>query len=270
MCLLVELNSKNPLQFLREIVMLLKKHVCSRALLMFLTGLGTQTLHADSFMSNFTEMPNSRPHLVIQAGAFLIDKAQSKNVSAFIGDRFNEDDSGNVNGLLGLGLYFNGAEGERVNFTYGINAFYLGKTSLRGGGVAALDPDLIWSYEHSLTNYPIYFGTKLDIGNKNNERYGFTMDFGLGPNIRVTNNAFQESLDGEVIRVNGDQTKVVFSGMVGVGFRVSEVFGMAPLECGYRFFYLGKSDFSARTRQIVTSLDSGESYANALLCSVTI
>ncbi|MDR3443261.1 MAG: hypothetical protein P4L65_09605 [Legionella sp.] len=255
--------------------MLLKKHVCSRTLLMFLTGLGAQALHADSYMSNFTDVPGSRPHVVIQAGGFIINKAQSQhiNINGLIGDHFSADSSSDGNGLLGLGLFFNGAEGERVNFTYGINAFYLGKTYVSGTVTAEAQPAPVWRYKHTQTSYPIYFDAKLDIGNKNNERYGFTMDFGLGPNIMVTGNVIQQSLDNGFTNSERNflgQTNIVFSGMAGVGFRISEVFGQAPLECGYRFFYLGKGDFSKTTNQLLTQFKTGTTYANALLCSVTI
>lgn len=99
------------------------------------------------------------------------------------------------------------------------------------------------------------------------------MDFGLGPNIMVTGNVIQQSLDNNFTNSERNflgQTNVVFSGTVGVGFRISEVFGQAPLECGYRFFYLGKGDFSKTTNQLLTQFETGTTYANALLCSVTI
>ena len=52
--------------------------------------------------------------------------------------------------------------------------------------------------------------------------------------------------------------------------KLNHIFGEAPLECGYRFFYLGQGDFNVLTNQVLTTLNTGTAYANAVICSITV
>jgi len=63
---------------------------------------------------------------------------------------------------------------------------------------------------------------------------------------------------------------VTFTAMAGVGLKLNNIFGRAPLECGYRFFYLGQGDLSKNTDQLLNTLKTGNNYANALICSVIV
>lgn len=66
------------------------------------------------------------------------------------------------------------------------------------------------------------------------------------------------------------RNKSTLTAMMGIGLKLNNVFGKLPFECGYRFFYLGKAGFNALTNQTTNSLNTGNSYANALMCAVTI
>lgn len=57
----------------------------------------------------------------------------------------------------------------------------------------------------------------------------------------------------------------MFSATVGFGVKMNYVFGPAPLECGYRFFYLGQGKLEASSNQALNTLNTGSVYANALL-----
>ena len=65
-------------------------------------------------------------------------------------------------------------------------------------------------------------------------------------------------------------TQETFTAMAGIGLRIHHVFGEAPLECGYRFFYLGQGHLHINNDLYQNQLKTGNNYANALLCSVTI
>ena len=82
----------------------------------------------------------------------------------------------------------------------------------------------------------------------------------------------ETSLDGITLPDNAfsSRSNVVFSATAGLGLRLNNAFGQVPLECGYRFFYLGQGNFNSKSNQLMNTLTTGESYANALICSVTI
>ncbi|KTD44631.1 Uncharacterised protein [Legionella quateirensis] len=42
--------------------------------------------------------------------------------------------------------------------------------------------------------------------------------------------------------------------MAGVGFRINHVLGKIPLDCGYRYFYLGKGSFYKNNDEWLTTL----------------
>ncbi len=66
------------------------------------------------------------------------------------------------------------------------------------------------------------------------------------------------------------RTTTTFSATVGASLRLKQVFGELPLECGYRFFYLGKGKFNVSSNQVLNSLETGDGYANAIICAVNV
>jgi len=67
-----------------------------------------------------------------------------------------------------------------------------------------------------------------------------------------------------------NKTTTEFSATAGASLNFDHVFGDAPLECGYRFFYLGQGSFNVINDQVKNTLKTGTVYANAVMCSVVI
>lgn len=66
------------------------------------------------------------------------------------------------------------------------------------------------------------------------------------------------------------KTTTGFSVTTGLGIKLNQFFGQAPLECGYRFFYLGKGSFNTQSNEVLNTLNTGSDFANAVTCSITI
>lgn len=209
----------------------------------------------------------------LQLGIFsaLQGKAQQININGLIGDYFSINNKAKQNVLVGLGYFIDGLEKHWFNLAYGINLFYLAHASVNG---AVTQEDLFTNlaYSYSITNYPIYIASKAQIKNSSN-KYNFTLDFGIGPNIINTSNFHETSIDGGITipdSIFSGHTSTAFSVTAGVGIKLHNIFGRAPLECGYRFFYLGKGQLNKLTKEVLNTLSTGNSYANALVCSITV
>jgi hypothetical protein len=230
----------------------------------------------NSGQSFINTLKNLHSKKSIQLGGFIASqgKAQNIDITGLIGDHFSvnkHNNSNNSNGIVGLGYYLDDQETNRFTVSYGINAFYLARTGVNG---LVTQEQLFTnlSYRYSITNYPIYFGTKALIKNKASDKFNLTLDAGIGPNIITTSSVNETSLDGITIpdKTYSGRTTATFSAMAGVGIQMNNVFGHAPLECGYRFFYLGRGSFNKLNNQLINTLNTGNGYANALLCTLTI
>lgn len=83
----------------------------------------------------------------------------------------------------------------------------------------------------------------------------------------------ENALPGGVIVPGNDfsgTTNVAFSVTVGAGVKINNAFESTPIECGYRFFYLGKGDFKRNTVQLLNDLNTGQTFGNAIMCSMHI
>lgn len=216
---------------------------------------------------------------VLQLGWFTTTQGKSQHVDieGLIGDYFKVKKSTAQNFLLGAGYYFRGFDtvqepccGVDASFLYGINAFYLLPTQVRG---VVVQEDLFTnlSYRYSRANYPIYFATKALI------RFGgcqdLTIDLGIGPNIVETSGFKEKSLDGGVTlpdHIFAGKTVVVFSAMAGLGWRIHHLFGNLSLGIDYRFFYLGEGELKKVNSQVKNRLHTGNSYGNALFVSISL
>lgn len=241
-------------------------------------GLSTQSVastptHSHNWATFVNKLKTAHSNKSIQLGGFIENqgKSQNININGLIGDHFSVSNPNGSNGLVGIGYYLNGQETNRFDLSYGVNAFYLAKTSVNG---LVTQEQLFTnlSYYYSTTNYPIYFGVKALIKNEMSSKYNITLDVGIGPNIIKTSSVNETSLDGITIpdKTYSGRTTATFSAMAGTGIRMNNVFGRAPLECGYRFFYLGQGSFNKLNNQLINTLSTGNSYANALLCTLTI
>lgn len=210
---------------------------------------------------------------VIQVGWFTATQGKSQHVDidGLIGDDFSVSKSSDQNILVGIGYHFDGCDICQTSILYGINAFYLAPTTV-SGKVTQEDIFTNLSYHYSRTNYPIYFDVKALI--HFNELHDLVIDIGIGPNFVHTSGFKERSLDGGITipdkHVFSATNSVAFSATLGLGWRINEVFNNLSLEIDYRFFYLGEGRLKKHNSQIKNSLHTGNSYANALILSISL
>lgn len=209
---------------------------------------------------------------VFQLGWFAAKQGKSQHIDieGLIGDHFGIKKSTSQSLLVGVGYYFHGADFCQTSLLYGINAFYLAPTKVKGH-VKQEDLFTNLSYQYRITNYPIYLATKaiihLDTCN------AITLDLGVGPNIIRTNHFKEHSLDGGITipeDVFSGKTKCAFSATAGLGWRLDQFLGNFSCEIGYRFFYLGEGQLKKSNSQLKNTLHTGHSYANALIFTISI
>ena len=127
------------------------------------------------------------------------------------------------------------------------------------------------AYDYSITNFPVFAAAKAMFNNHSNQ-YALTVDAGIGPNFMSTARFHERSISGSnAIPDNAfsGHASTAFSAMVGAGIQLKNIFNNStPLECGYRFFYLGSGELSRNSDQLLNTLKTGQGHANALLCSV--
>jgi hypothetical protein len=236
--------------------------------------LPSRITHSNDLTSFLSQLKTADREISLQLGGFTAHQGRTQNIyiDGLIGDRFAVAQHSDSNGLVGIGYYLHPQESNPLNLSYGVNAFYLAKTNVSG----VVIQEMLFTnlgYYYPTTNYPIYFAAKALVKNPENTPFNLILDAGIGPNIIKTGTVRETSLDGGLTipdQTFSGRTTAVFSAMGGVGVRINHVFGQAPLECGYRFFYLGQGSFNRLTNQILNSLSSGSSYANALLCSIVV
>lgn len=236
-------------------------------------------------ISSFANAATQQPHdflsmlhpentaIVLQAGGFNATQgdAQSIPIDGLMGNRYSVTQHNDQNFLLGIGYYINGWKNNCIQLLYGLNAYYLAETKVKGKVIQEYIFTNL-SYQYSITNYPIYLATKAII-KTNINKFNITVDLGLGPNIIQTTDFKESSLDGGITipdKAFSGETKVVLSGTAGFGLQFTDAFKGAAIEIGYRFFYLGEGKLHARSEQIQENLTTGHSYANALILSIAV
>ncbi|QDQ39780.1 hypothetical protein E3226_004925 [Legionella geestiana] len=241
----------------------IQKHVLAASLLLPLAAFAG-TMGQDARTKSWS--------VPLQGGFFGVSqgKSQQINIDGLVGNRYTVEDNGQMSGLAGVGLYFDAWSRERMHFSYGVNLFYLGETHVRGNIIQeGVFTNL--SYRYSIENLPLYAAAKAII-DMDNPRYAVTMDAGVGPNFMRLSDYRETPLIASVTPDNafGRANTTTFSAMAGVGLRMNNLIGALPVECGYRFFYLGKGNLHRVNEQYLDTLSTGNTYANALVCSVTV
>lgn len=195
-------------------------------------------------------------------------KSQDIAINGLIGDRYSVSSHTDQNVLLGLGYYIRPID----YFSYGVNAFYLANTTVKGIVIQEKAfSNLNFSYD--VTNIPIYFSIKPKL--ISNENHIIILHFGAGPNIVKTSNVTEDARDGGITQPEHfftGNTSIAFSTVAGFDVILPHIkfYPNTPLECGWRFFYLGRGEFDKQNGQVKSTLNTGDNYANALLCSATI
>lgn len=209
---------------------------------------------------------------VLQVGWFAArqGKSQHVNIQGLVGDDFKLHKSTDQSVFVGAGYYFDGLNLGCTKLLYGVNAFYLTPTKVKGKVVQEnLYTNL--SYHYSRTNYPIYLSAKGLV--HCNCNYDIVIDLGIGPNIIRTHNFKEYSLDGGITipdDIFSSKSNVAFSATAGLGCRFNKLLGCLSFEISYRFFYLGEGKLKKANNQVKNNLRTGNSYANALCLSFTI
>jgi hypothetical protein len=256
---------------------ILKSTATTIIFLCYLLGV-MQPLYANEVQANsqssfFSKLSPQQANVMFQIGGFNATQGNSQhvNIKGLIGDQLNVTQHNDQNILLGVGYFIDGLTNNHLQLLYGLNLFYLGPTTVKG---QVIQEDLFnnLSYQYNVTNYPIYAAIK-GLVKSNSDRYNFTVNAGVGPNILSTNNFNETSRDGGFTlpdHAYSGNTSIVPSATVGVGIQFTNVYKNMPVECGYQFFYLGQNNFNRTNDEITNTINTGDIYANALMCAVTI
>lgn len=216
---------------------------------------------------------HKRQYLLLEVGGFVSSAGEDQHIDItnLIGNEYTVDDGTDVKPLVGLGYFFNTIHHQRYDLDVGVNAFYLFPAFVKGDVIQeGMFENL--SYEYNIQNLPIYLEARANVKDAS-QKYALTVDVGIGPNIMMMGDFSEESLDGGITIPDQpfeDRTAVTFSATAGVGVKFYDVGGSPALELGYRFFYLGQSEFDKGTNQFESGLSTGTVYANALIFSITI
>lgn len=212
-------------------------------------------------------------HLMLELGGYQGTQGETQhiNIKNLIGDTFTHANQNKNNVVVGLGYFVDGKSWNSVHMSYGINAFYLAPITV-SGDVIQEDIFTNLSYSYALRHFPIYAMIKSVIDLKS-PNYAVTLDAGMGPNFMKAYSFSESSLDGGITIPEhpfSANTTTTFSATVGVGLKINHALAQLPVECGYRFFYLGRGHLTANNSQVLDNLSTGNTYANAILCSVSI
>ncbi|MCH9689568.1 MAG: hypothetical protein K0U10_02815, partial [Gammaproteobacteria bacterium] len=211
-------------------------------------------------------------HAIVQLGVYWSHQGQAQHISleGLIGDTFTVTQHSDSNGLVGVGYFIDGQQYAKFKMTYGVNAFYLPKTAVKG---LVIQENLFanLSYDYTVNHFPVYAIAKSVIETQH-PNTAFILDAGIGPNFKKTAHFSEQSLDNITLpdQIFSGKSSTTFSATAGFAVRLNQGLGAAPLECGYRFFYLGDAQFNKSSTQINNTLKTGNAYANAVACSIII
>jgi len=225
------------------------------------------------FLSSFPSLHDLRHgHTVVQLGGYwgTAGDEQNINIRYLRGNHYSVTSKTSSNGLFGLGYYVNGLDKDRFHLDYGINGFFLANTQVNGQIVQEQRFTNL-NYRYAIQHIPVFFGAKALLKNQST-RYNITVDAGIGPNVMKVSHYQETPLNEFTVPDNGftSHTQATFAAMAGLGVRINQFFGQAPLECGYRFFYLGQGQLQMNNNQLLNTLKTGHTFGNALLCSITV
>lgn len=254
----------------RQVILLL---TCTNFSTAFSTKPPTNNTSSPPFLSSYRALDTLRHgHTAVQLGGYWSSQGEAQDISIryLFGNHYTVSSHGSRNGLVGLGYYIDGLDKNLFELSYGINGFYLAKTSV-SGTIIQEDEFTNLSYSYKIQQVPIYFAAKAIIKNKS-QTYNVTLDAGIGPNFMRAYHYREASLTDYTIPDNSfaSHNNVALSAMAGIGLRLNRIFGQAPLECGYRFLYFGQGNLAINNNQLLNTLKTGNTFGNAILCSITV
>ncbi len=213
-------------------------------------------------------------HFLVQLGGFSAVQGKEQNISIaenLVGNRYTVTTHNQGSGLVGLGYLVDGPVfKERFPIYYGIDVFFLGQTSVHGY-IIEENTFTNLSYRYKTQSIPLYFTAKTVL-NTNSDKFKLVFDAGVGPNFMNVSHYNEMALTTYTISDNAfsDRNNVTVSATVGAGIRFNNAPDRLPIECGYRFFYLGQGEFTVNNNQVLNTIKTGNNYANAVVCTVTI
>ncbi|MDR3442679.1 MAG: hypothetical protein P4L65_06635 [Legionella sp.] len=211
-------------------------------------------------------------HFIAQIGGYGADQEATQTIRLpqnVFSSRYTVDSSNQGSGLVGVGYFFNGPLLlEHAQLTYGANAFFLGQTSVNG---RIVENNLRnFAYRYNIQHLPLYFAAKALI-NTNYDKFKLALDAGIGPDFMSLSGYREVALNSSIARRPfSDTNQAIFSATAGISIRFSPSPESLPIECGYRFFYFGQGQFDIRSHQANNALQTGNGYANAVVCGVSI
>lgn len=211
-------------------------------------------------------------HATLQLGGYwgYQGTVQHINIDDLVGDTFTVTHHTDSNGLVGIGYFIDGSKYDAVQMLWGVNAFYLAKTSVRGEVIQEkLYTNL--AYDYNMRHFPVYVMAK-GLINTSYSNHTLVLDAGIGLNFMKSDNFSERPLNAITLpdHIFAGKSNTSFSATAAVAMRSTHVFGTAPIEFGYRFFYLGEGKFNKFSNQVVNTLKTGAAYGNALFCSIII
>jgi hypothetical protein len=212
-------------------------------------------------------------HLAIQGGGYFTNQGRNQDIRIrnLIGDRYTMTNRNGSNGLFGLGYLLEGPQFHGIDLQYGVNAFYMTKTAVKG----TITQEQLYTnltFKYGVSHVPIY-ATLKGLANLYGERYALTGDVGIGPSFNMGSSYQDFRSDNHFTfrdRAFDTGSKTSFSAMAGFGIRANQLITGVPLEIGYRFFYLGEGQLSPRTDRILNNLKTGNGYAHAVVVTLTV
>jgi len=218
-----------------------------------------------------TPVPAIWGELSFSAGYFNAHqgKTQHIDINTLVGNTYTVHKQNDGNYLLGGSFFVNGPDYNALTFSYGVKAFYLAKTDVRGHVIQEDFFDNL-AYKYSIEQVPIYAMARV-MKDSIFQELALVVDGGIGLNIMHMNNYQEYSLDGGITELDYafyGRTNTKFSATAGVGLKFNSLANHATVEVGYRFFYLGQGSLKPRTDEILNNLKTGSSYANSVVVTV--
>jgi len=256
---------------------MLNQNLCRRVFALFMclnplfTFAGTMgSLNKD--VLSYLPILLEKGHATVQLGGYwgYQGKEQHININGLIGDTLTVTRHTNSNGLVGIGYFIDGVQRDKYQMLWGLNTFYLAKTAVEG---QVIQEDLFTNlaYDYRVQHFPLYAMAKTLIKTMYPE-HTVVLDVGVGPNFMKTSGFSERSLDGITLpdHIFSGKSRTTFSATASAAVRSTRVLGSAPVEFGYRFFYLGEGTFNKLSNQVVNTLKAGNAYGNSLFCSIII
>ena len=231
-------------------------------------------LSSSSFNTVVEQFKSRRMQFGLLAGGYRGTQGTGQHVAinGLVGDYYSVTNPNVSGGIVGLSYYIKSLALDNPDYElqYSISSFFLSSGTVVG---YITQENIVTNlkYQYQLSNIPGYLGVKLTKLNEDS-RINIAFDLGVGAN-RVSTSLFYDT------RLTAysfpdffftGASNYTFSITTGLGLRLENAFGKNPLECGYRFFYLGQGQLDSTNTLVSNGLKTGNNYANVFACEFLI